>query len=247
MVGGTKKQLSNKVGVTMAQTKQIDTNLKPIVVFLSSLVAMGIFVVSTLFATSVCEKWYGLVIGFILMIVAIPVHCFGKKMKISYALSFIVNSVANGFSVSAYYIDQKELLNISDMFKACVFPVVLLFVVFLLVQLFPEIKKNICISAIVIGCIMLVTFVVLEIKRDGMLFSFSFFSTLLALFSVGVMGVTANNKRYVLSDISFGSFGAFIIITIVVLFVISDGELLEAFDVSGGDSGKKPKHKKNKQ
>ena len=230
----------------MTKTKQIDTNLKPIVVFLSSLVAMGIFVVSTLFATSVCEKWYGLVIGFILMIVAIPVHCFGKKMKIGYALSFIVNSVANGFSVSAYYNDQKEVLNTGEMFKACVFPIVLLFVVFLLVQLFPKIKKYICISAIVIGCIMLVVFVVLEIKRDGVLFSFSFFSTLLSLFSVGVMGVTANNKRDVLSDISFGSFGAFIIISLVVLFVISDGEVLEAFDVGGGESNKKPKHKKNK-
>lgn len=230
----------------MTKTKQIDTNLKPIVVFLSSLVAMGILVFSTLFATSVCEKWYGLVIGFILMLVAIPFHWWGLKFKACYIFSFLLNSVANGFSVSAYYNDQKEALNTGEMFKACVFPIVLLFVVFLLVQLFPEIKKNICITAIVIGCIMLVVFVVLEIKRDGMLFSFSFFSTLLSLFSVGVMGVTANNKRDVLSDISFGSFGAFIIITIVVLFIISDGEVLEAFDVGGGESNKKPKHKKNK-
>ena len=228
----------------MTKAKQINTNLKPIVVFLSSLVAMGIFVVSTLFATSVCEKCYGLVVGFILMLVAIPFHWWGLNFKASYIFSFLLNSVANSFSVSAYYNDQKELLNVSDMFKACIFPIVLLFVVFVLVQLFPEIKKNICITAIVIGCIMLVAFVVLEIKRDGVLFSFSFFSTLLSLFSVGVMGVTANNKRDVLSDISFGSFGAFIIISLVVLFIITEGEILEGFDIGGGESSKKTKKHK---
>ncbi len=228
----------------MAKTKQINTNLKPVVVFLSFLVAVGILVFSTLFATSVCEKWYGLVIGFILMLVAIPIHCQGDKYKICYVLSFLVNSVANGFSLSAYYNDQNEALNVGEMLKACVLPIALLFVVYLLVQLFTKIKKYICISGVVIGSIMLVAFVVFWIKRGGVFFSFGFFSTLLTLFSIGVMGVTANNKRDALRDISFGSFGAFIIISIVVLFVISDGEILEGFDVGGGESSKKSKKNK---
>ncbi len=230
----------------MTKTKQINTNLKPIVVFLSLLAAMGIFVVSTLFATSVCTKWYGLVIGFILMLVAIPIHCFGNKMKIGYALSFLVNSVANGFSLSAYYNSKNIALNAEDMLKACVLPIALLFVVFLLVQLFPAIKKYICAVGVVIGCTMLVAFMVLWIKSTTVLFSFSFFSVLLSLFSHCVMAVTANNKRDALRDISFGSFGAFIIISLVVLFIITEGEILEGFDVGGGESGKKTKHKKHK-
>lgn len=228
----------------MAKNKQIKPELKPVVVFLSSLIAMGIFVFSTLFATSVCAKWYGLVVGVALMILAIPIHCQGSKMKICYALSFLINSVANGFSLSAYYIDSENALNATEMLKACVFPIALLFIVFLLVQLFPEIKKYICISGVFIGSIMLVAFIVLSVKRGGVLFSFGFFATLLSLFYHCVMGVTANNKRDGLRDISFGSFGAFIIISIVVLFVITEGEILEGFDIGGGENSKKTKKNK---
>ena len=228
----------------MTKTKQINTNLKPIMVFLSSLVAMGIFIASTLFATSVCTKWYGLVIGFLLMLVAIPIHCFGNKIKIGYVLSFLVNSVANGFSLSAYYNSKSIALNVEDMLKACVLPVALFFVVFLLVQLFPAIKNYICAVGVIIGCIMLVAFVVMWIRQGTVFFSFGFFSVLLSLFSHCVMAVTANNKRNALRDISFGSFGAFIIISIVVLFIITEGEILEGFDISGGESNKKAKRKK---
>lgn len=230
----------------MTETKQNNTNLKPIIVFASSLVAVGIFVFSTLFATSVCEKWYGLVIGFLLMLVAIPIHCFGNKMKIGYVLSFLVNSVANGFSLSAYYSSKNIALNTEDMVKACILPILLFFVVFLLVQLFPEIKNYICAVGVVIGCIMLVVFMVLWIRNTTVFYSFGFFAVLLSLFSHCVMAVTANNKRNVLRDISFGNFGAFIIISLVVLFIITEGEILEGFDISGGESNKKPKHKKNK-
>ena len=228
----------------MTKTKRINTNLKPVVVFLSALVAQCVFVFSTLFATSVCEKWYGLVVGAVLMILAIPIHCQGKKANAFYTLSFVVNSVANGFSLSAYYIDSKAALNIDEMLKACVLPIILLLVVFLLVQLFPGAKKYICISGIVAGIVMLVAFVVLAIRQGGVIYSFGFFSTLLSLFSVGVMGVTANNRRDALSDISFGSFGAFIIISLVVLFIISEGEILEGFDIGGVEDGKKTKKNK---
>lgn len=228
----------------MAKAKSINPNLKPTIVFLSFLVALGIFVFSTLFATSVCIKWYGLLIGVAMMLAAVPIHCKGEKFRVCYILSFLVNSVANGFSLSAYYIDSEYALNVSEMLKACVLPIALMFVVFLLVQFFPGIKKYICISGVVIGSIMLVVFIVLSVKQGGVLFSFGFFATLLSLFYHCVMGVTANNERDGLRDISFGSFGAFIIISIVVLFIISDGELLEAFDVSGGESNKKSKKNK---
>lgn len=162
----------------------------------------------------------------------------------SYIFSFLFNSVANGFSLSAYYVSKNIALNISEMLKACVLPVALLFIVFLLVQIFPEIKKSICISAVVIGSIMLVVFVIMWIKQGGVFFNFGFFSILLSLFYHCVMVVTANNNRDTLRDISFGSFGAFIIISLVVLFIITEGEIVEGFDISGGESNKKAKKKK---
>lgn len=222
----------------MTKSKQIDIRLKPAIVFLSSLAAMGIFILSTLFATSVCAKWYGLCVGIVLMLVAIPIHCRGKKSKLFYALSFLVNSVANGFSVSAYYVSKSIAVSVGEMLKASLLPVLILFLVYLIVQLFPKSKNVVCISAVVISCIALVPLLVFWIRQGGVLFSFGFFAVLLSIFSLCVMGVTASNKRNVLRDISFGSFGAFVMISIVVLFILSEGEILEGFDVSGMDDGK---------
>lgn len=222
----------------MAKSKQIDIRLKPVIVFLSALAAMGIFILSTLFATSVCAKWYGLCVGIVLMLVAIPIHCQGKKSKLFYALSFLVNSVANGFSVSAYYVSKSIAVSVSEMLKASLLPVLILFLVYLIVQLFPKSKKVVCISAVIVCCVALVTLLVFWIRQGGVLFSFGFFAVLLSVFSLCVMGVTASNRRNVLRDISFGSFGAFVMISIVVLFILSEGEILEGFDVSGMDDGK---------
>ncbi len=230
----------------MTKSKQIDIRLKPAIVFLSSLAAMGIFILSTLLATSVCAKWYGLIVGIALMIVAIPIHCQGKKSKLFYALSFLVNSVANGFSVSAYYISKSIALNVGDMLKACLLPVLILFLVYFIVQIFPKSKNVVSISVVVISCITLVALLVFWIRQGEVLFSFGFFAVLLSIFTLCVMGVTANNTRNVLRDISFGSFGAFVMISVVVLFILSEGEILEGFDVSGMDDGKKVKSKKNK-
>lgn len=230
----------------MENSKQISINLKPIIVSPFSLIAIGLFVFSTLIATSVCEKFYGLVIGFILMLVAIPFHCLGSKTKFGYILSFLVNSVANGFSLSAYYNSNNIVLNVSDMLKACVLPTVLLFIVYLLVQFFPGIKKYICASAVIIVSIMLVVFVVLWIRHRTLFFSFGFFSMLLSLFYHCVVGVTVNNNRLVLRDISFGSFGVFIIISMVVLFILTEGEILDGLDIGDVGDGEKTKHKKNR-
>ena len=77
-------------------------------------------------------------------------------------------------------------------------------------------------------------------------YSFGFFTILLSLFYHCVFALTVNNDRLVLRDISFGSFGAFVIISIVVLFILTEGEILEGFDIGGGEGKKKVKHKKNK-
>ena len=72
-----------------------------------SLTFMGIFVLSSLLATQICQKWYGLAIGIVMMIIAIPFHCNGKKVPWGYLASFLINSIASGFVVSAYYIKNE--------------------------------------------------------------------------------------------------------------------------------------------
>ena len=44
-------------------------------------------------------------------------------------------------------------------------------------------------------------------------------------------------------DISFGSFGAFIVITVIVMIIISEGEFIESFDIFDGGTEKKRQRK----
>lgn len=84
----------------------LNTKAKAVVVFLLSLISLGLFVFAGLIAVAVCSKWYGLIAAGIMMIAAIPFHCTGKKNKVGYLISFLLNSVANGFSVSAYFLTK---------------------------------------------------------------------------------------------------------------------------------------------
>ena len=58
---------------------------------------------------------------------------------------------------------------------------------------------------------------------------------LIALFYICIFTISINNdKRSVLRDISYGSFGAFVILTVIVLVMLSDGDALSGIDLPFG-------------
>lgn len=223
----------------------LHTKAKAFVVFLFSLISLGLFIISTTFATAVCKEWYGIIVGIVLMIIAIVFHCRGKKRKMGYLLSFLLNSVANGFSVSAYYLSSEVTLNFYQMFLALILPAAILLLVYLMLQTFHKTKKVTVTVATILNILLLIAFIVFWAKYDSLIFSFGFFGLLISIFYLCVFGITINHdERSVLRDVSFGSFGSFIILTVVVVFILSEGEILEGFDLGIGGEGKTKKEKK---
>lgn len=219
----------------------INTKGRAFVIFLFSLISMGIFVLSTNFAIATGYEFSGIGIAIGLMIVAIPFHILGKKNGIGYLISFLLNSVANGFSVSAYYLVKEVNVSLYEMLMASVFAAGVMVLVYLMLQIFSKSKKvTITIAAIII-LVLMAAAVSLWILRDAGFYSFGFFSLLISMFYLCVFGVNINHeKRPVLRDISFGSFGTFVIITVVVLAILSEGEILDGLDFNlGGDSKRK--------
>lgn len=224
----------------------LNTKAKAFVVFLFSMVAVGLFILTTAFATAVCSKWYGLIVGVALMISAIPFHCAGKKKRVGYLISFLLNSVANGFSVSAYYLTRGISLNFYEMLFAAIPAAGILLLVYLMLQTFNKTKKVTVTIAAVIDILLIVASAVMWAVRGGLLFSFAFFCAIVALFYICVFGVTINHdERSVLRDISFGGYGALVILTIVVIVVITGGEALDGIDF-GADSDGVKKNRKRK-
>lgn len=219
-----------------------NTKARPFTVLLFSWSFMGIFILSSLLATQICQKWHGFAAGIAMMILAIPFHCKGKKLQWCYLASFLINSIASGFLVSAYYIKNEILLDIHHLLIGAIPAAAVVFLVFLMLQGFNKTKKITIIVAVIINAILTISATVFWIKSGDMIFSFAFFCSLVSFFFLCVFGITVNHdERSLLRDISFGSFGSFIIISVVVAFILSDGEILDGIDFGGGGSNKRRK------
>ncbi|MBE6788452.1 MAG: hypothetical protein E7539_02185 [Ruminococcaceae bacterium] len=222
--------------------KYLNTKAKAFVVFVFSLAFIGLFVLSSLLATQICQKWYGLAVGLVMMIAAIPFHCKGKKKLWGYLVSFAINAVASGFIVSAYYLKNGIALDMLSLLTGAAFSAAILFLVYLMLQSFNKTKKVTIIVAGIINAALTIGATVLWIMQGNVVFSFGFFCSLICFFFLCVFGITINHdERSVFRDISFGSFGSLIIISVVVIFIISEGEVLDGLDFGGGESGKKGK------
>ena len=64
----------------MSISNFINTKAKAFVVFIFSLISLGIFLLSTLIASIILKQWYGIIFGIFLMLIAIPFHCIGKNI-----------------------------------------------------------------------------------------------------------------------------------------------------------------------
>ena len=160
----------------------LNTKSKAFVVFVFSLSFMGIFMFSSLFATQICQKWYGLAIGIFMMIIAIPFHWNGKKMPWGYLASFIINSVASGFVVSAYYLKNQAVLNIYELLIATIPAAAIVFLVYLMLQNFNKAKKITITVAGIINAVLTITAIVFWIMHGNVVFSFGFFCSLISFF-----------------------------------------------------------------
>lgn len=220
----------------------INTKGKASVVFLFSLICIVLFVLSANFAIATGYEFSGIGIGICLMILAIPFHIWGKKNGIGYLVSFLLNSIGNGFSVSAYYLVKEVNISLYEMLMSSVFAAGILLLVYLMLQIFSKTKKVTVTTATIINVVLMAAAIILWILRDAGFYSFGFFSLLISMFYLCVFGININHKkRPVLRDISFGSFGTFVIITVVVLAILSEGEILDGLDF---DLGRKVKRKK---
>ncbi len=220
---------------------------KPLIIFYASLVSMSIFAVSVLAFDMFSDMYEAIVSALALTLVAVPFHWFGKKHKALYFASIVLNNIACAFSVLSYYkyIDSK--LDILTVLIAMAVPLSIVFVAFSMMQFMKVSKKATLVVTGVINTLVSIALVVLWIMYGGNVVSLALFASILSVLNLCVIGVAVDHDdRYVLRDISFGSFGAFIIITVLVLTIISEGDLIdgsELFDIGPVKDKKKIKAK----
>lgn len=225
----------------------IGTKSKTFVVFLFSMISLGIFTFSTQLAVFICSTWIGLIIGILLMLLAIPMHVAAKKFSFLYVFSFLLNFIACGFSVSAYYIKRNISPALFEIILALIPAALILSLIYIMLKIFSKTKKLTLTLALIINVLLLILSVIFWIRTGQVIFSSCFFCLVISLFFICIFGVTINHiERPVLRDISYGSFGTFVILTVVIIFILSEGDILDlsGIELGGGNGGGKKKVKK---
>jgi len=191
------------------------------------------------------RPWVMLALAAIIMLLAIPVHCRGlhrsrrdpkKRRPWCWVLSFLMNSVSCGVAASALFLHLEQQAAFWEMLPAMLPGLAVMCTVSLLLVCFPDGKKPILCLAAVAAVALIVLQFVLQGTWQAVL------GLIIALFYLFALWLTAGYEyRPVLRDVSFGSFGAAMMIAFVVLVVLSDGEALESLDglgdIGGGDAG----------
>ena len=200
--------------------------------------------ISTYAASLFVYEWLGIVIGCVIILLAIIPHRLGKINSAAYILSVAMNGVGTGFAISAYYIVREKPVSVPGLIFVSLISVAVYTLANLLISLFGKKKLFVMLFGIAVG-ILLVLSVVFWIISGGFLYSFGFFSALLLLFFLSVTALTLlNTERLALRDLSFGAFGSFVVAVLVVVAILSEGDIVDGVDIA--DVTKKGKKKSTK-
>lgn len=202
-------------------------------------------------AMAIGNKWVALGGAAATMLVALAVYFVAKRQqqagvcRLLWLLCYLMNSAANGLSAAALYIHGAQAVEAASLLQGMLPGMGVMAVVATLLICFPEQKK----LALGVGDMLSAVLVVMSFipavwdvqpQRSAMLFG-----ALIAIFYLVAYGMhVGRGERCVLRDISFGSFGAAMIIGFVVLVIITEGDSLDFADLGDLDfSWKKKKSK----
>ena len=133
----------------------------------------------------------------------------------------------------------------------------ILLLVCVLLTAIPKRKQPIVITSVVIELGLLITSIVQWVRFGGEFYAFSFFALLVILFYTVVYAITAGEEeRSLMRDISFGSYGTYLLVAIAALVATAcvvgdgcdcDGDCCDCCDCSDFNRGKRKSNKLKKQ
>lgn len=203
-------------------------NNKRKVVLLYTLIAYSLISFSVNFGFEyivTLDEWAGLIIGILLMIASIPIYFIAKRLPLLYFISFLINMVGVGFSITCYYIFKQYHLEMIDFLTAFSVSMIVL-IVFAVISSTSIYKKHPIMYTIffILICFGVSLFLWLsEPCFSGLTF---YYLNVAYFFMIGMIA-SSNDLRNLAKEMALVSFGAFVLVSIIVLLVITEGEALE--------------------
>jgi hypothetical protein len=185
------------------------------------------------------NKWLGLGVGVLMMIVGMSAYFFGGKSTLSYMISYMINMVGVGLSITAYYVFKAYDLDLRDFLVAIVISLSMLGA-FGLLTFIPFVQRHL---KWVISMVIIISFVsslILWISVESFTGLSFYYLNVIYFFMVAMIAATDSIKD-LSREMAIVSFGSFVLVSIIVLIIFTEGEIL-----SGVDFGTSPKSRKKR-
>lgn len=208
------------------------------IIFLFSVVTYVIASMACLVCAKAVPEWFGLIIGFCIMLIALILHFVAKNASpLLYVVSSCINAVATGFSIGAYYPSTSTKLPVSTPFLLFLPYLILTFLILCFIQYLPKKSfSGILCTIILVGSILLC---ILHWEESSLI-TYGFFLLLIQMFNFVLSLRILKTSRNVLANLSLASFGIYLLVACVVAIIISDGDAAEIiFDLFDIDIHKK--------
>lgn len=196
------------------------------IILLYVLVAYVLITVGLHSGFELFNRYVSIIIGISMMLLAIPIHVLGKKQLLFYLISFLMNTFGLGLSFATYYEYRGMLPTIDDFIIVSM--ITFSVIAFFGAMTFPKrIKPYVKLFAVVVIMVLFIVSIVLWVRNEALIYSlFFYFLNTTYFFMVGMISASHQLKDLA-KEMSLTSFGAFIILSIIVLLIVSEGEALE--------------------
>lgn len=169
-----------------------------------------------------------LIMGFVLMLLSIPFHRMGgKKDKSFYYVSWGMNAVSSGFSVGALYSMERIPMDIMVLLISLGISLIVLLILYKYITFrgIEPVRFRTVSTIIGLLVLILVGFYCFESPEYAILF-FLLAHVSYSTFMFEGLKEVPGNLRY----ISLISYGIYIVITIIVIMIITEGDFDLGFD-----------------
>lgn len=188
------------------------------------------------------NKYLGLIIGTILMLIGLIVYLVGRKKTICHIISFVINMMGVGLSITSYYIFKEFPLGFNDFIFAMGVSLAVLLGFGLLISIrFVRKHPKIFISLVISVSFITSLILWMNVKEfTGLSF---YFLNISYFFMIGMIA-SSDSFNDLSKELALVSFGAFMLISLIVLIILTEGEALTGLDFAGSGPSGKPNRKK---
>ena len=175
------------------------------------------------------NKWIGLVVGIFFMVLGGISLSYGKKHFFFNVLSFVLNMLGVGFSITAYYVFKAYALSLYD-FGFAISVSLAMLGGFGLLTFIPFMKRHLKWSIAVVIIVSFVSSLILWLTVEGFTGLSFYFLNIIYFFMVAMIKST-DSIHDLAEEMALVSLGSFVLVSIIVLIIFTEGEVLSSTEL----------------